>query len=224
MRILLVEDDTDLVWAIKSRMEQDGYAVDHESDGPSGLNRAADTYDVIILDIMLPGLDGFEVCRRIRSQGIKTPILMLTARSREDDKVRGLDCGADDYLAKPFSYPELFARVRALIRRSHNHLTNELIVGPLHIDIALRTAAYHGRELILTSKEYGILEYLTLNRNAVVTKDMIEQHIWGDDNNIYSNVIEVLVSRVRNKLDPENKEAVIKTVRSLGYIIKNEKP
>lgn len=221
----MIEDDLDLVWAIRSRMEHDGYVVDHESDGQIGSERAnAAPYDVIILDIMLPRIDGFEVCRRIRSHGVQTPILMLTARGQESDKVRGLDCGADDYLAKPFSYPEFFARVRALIRRAHNHSSGEIKVGRLHIDTAGKIASYRGKTVSLTLKEYSILEYLAYNRNGIVTKSMLEEHIWGDDNNIYSNVIEVLISRLRIKLDPINKEAVIKTVRSLGYTIKDEKP
>lgn len=224
MRILLVEDDLDLVWAIRSRMEQDGYAVEHESDGKTGLAKAvSERYDVIVLDIMLPGLDGFEICRGVRQAGIHTPILMLTARVREDDRVRGLDCGADDYLAKPFSYPELFARVRALIRRAHNHSSGELSAGKLKIDTNLKTVNYDDKEVTLTSREYGILEYLVYNKNGTVTKDMIEEHVWGGDNNIYSNVIEVLIGRIRNKFNAEDKEAIIKTVRSLGYTIKDEK-
>lgn len=223
MRILLVEDDTDLVWAIKSRLEQDGYIVDYESEGRSGLKRAtAEPYGVIILDIMLPGIDGFEVCRSIRSQGIKTPILMLTARGQEGDRVRGLDCGADDYLAKPFSYPELFARIRALIRRAHNNPSHEIIIGQLRVNTAGKTVSNRGKAVPLTPKEYGILEYLAFNKNGIVTKSMLEKQIWGNDNNIYSNVIEVLVSRIRNKLDPADKEALIKTVRSLGYTINDE--
>lgn len=225
MRVLLVEDDKDLVWSIRSRMEQDGYSVDDESDGLPGQERAvANTYDVIILDIMLPGIDGFSVCRYIRSRGVTTPILMLTARSQEGDKVRGLDCGADDYLAKPFSYPELFARIRALIRRSHNNPSQEIIIGQLRINTAGKTANYNGKVVAMTPKEYGILEFLALNKNGNVTKAMLEEHVWGKDSNTYSNVIEVLVSRLRNKLDPADKEAVVKTVRSLGYIIKDEKP
>ena len=225
MRLLLIEDDEHLVWTIKTRMEQDGYAIDHESDGRLGQERAvASPYDVIVLDIMLPSADGFSVCKYIRTHGVQTPILMLTARSQESDKVRGLDCGADDYLAKPFSYPELFARIRALIRRAHNHSTTEIVVGQLCINTSVKTVVYRCREVPLTSKEYGILEYLAYNRNGIVTKSMLEEHIWGDDNNIYSNVIEVLVSRIRIKLNPEEKEAVIKTVKSLGYTIKDEKP
>lgn len=179
MRILLVEDDLDLVWAIRSRMEQDGYAVEHESDGKAGLAKAvSDKFDVIVLDIMLPGMDGLEICRQVRRGGIHTPILMLTARVREDDRVRGLDCGADDYLAKPFSYPELFARVRALIRRAHNHSSGALSAGVLGIDTNNKTVIYDGREVLLTSREYGILEYLAYNKNGTVTKQMIEEHVW----------------------------------------------
>lgn len=223
MRILLIEDDMNLVWAVKSRMEQDGYIIDNESSGQAGLDRAETTsYNLIILDIMLPELNGFEVCRQIRNKGILTPILILTARSQEGDKVLGLDSGADDYLSKPFSYPELFARVRALIRRTYLNPSSEIKIGDLCIDTTKKTVNYRNNPISLTLKEYCILEYLAYNKNGVVTKSMLEERIWGDDNHIYSNVIEVLISRLRSKLNASDKEALIKTVRNLGYIIRDE--
>jgi DNA-binding response OmpR family regulator len=224
MRILLVEDDKHLGWSIKTRLEKNGYVVDYETDGQAGLETAtACGYDLIILDIMLPKMDGFSVCREIRRKDIKTPILMLTARHREDDRVRGLDCGADDYLVKPFGYPELDARIRALIRRSYNQPSVEVDIGPLHIDISKKRVAYKRDEITLTANEYTILEFLALNRNGVVTREMIQQRLWDMDSSTFSNVIEVMVSRIRKKLDPDNKDAVIKTVKGLGYVIKDEK-
>jgi DNA-binding response OmpR family regulator len=225
MRVLIVEDDQNLAETIKSGLEESGYAVDWVSDGFSGLDMvSAYSYDVIILDIMLPGMDGFTICQKIRSKHIDSPVLILTARYREGDKVRGLDCGADDYLVKPFSYPELFARVRALIRRRNGAHTNQITVGQLALDSSLRKVEYAGAGINLTAREYAILEYLLVNRNGVVTREMLEEHIWDCEHGAFSNVVEVLISRIRKKLDPEDKEAVIKTVKGLGYVIKDEKP
>jgi DNA-binding response OmpR family regulator len=225
MRVLIVEDDKNLAETVKEGLEENGHAVDWVADGFSGLDMSiAYAYDVIILDIMLPGIDGFKVCRKIREKQINSPILILTARYRDDDKVRGLDCGADDYLVKPFSYPELYARVRALIRRRNGTISMQIIVGRLALDSSLRKVEYAGAAINLTSREYAILEYLVINRNGVVTREMLEEHIWDCEHGAFSNVVEVLISRIRKKLDPENKEAVIKTVKGLGYVIKDEKP
>ena len=225
MRVLIVEDDQNLAETIKSGLEESGYAVDWVSDGFSGLDMvSAYSYDVIILDIMLPGMDGFTICQKICSKHIDSPILILTARYREGDKVHGLDCGADDYLVKPFSYPELYARVRALIRRRNGAHTNQITVGQLALDSSLRKVEYAGATINLTSREYAILEYLIINLNGVVTREMLEEHIWDCEHGAFSNVIEVLISRIRKKLCPDNKEVVIKTVKGLGYVIKDEKP
>jgi DNA-binding response OmpR family regulator len=225
MRVLIVEDDQNLAETIKSGLEESGYAVDWVSDGLSGLDMiSAYSYDVIILDIMLPGMDGFTICQKIRSKHIDSPVLILTARYREGDKVHGLDCGADDYLVKPFSYPELYARVRALIRRRNGAHTNQITVGQLALDSSLRKVEYAGATINLTSREYAILEYLIINLNGVVTREMLEEHIWDCEHGAFSNVIEVLISRIRKKLCPDNKEALIKTVKGLGYVIKDEKP
>jgi DNA-binding response OmpR family regulator len=225
MRILIVEDDKHLAETVKSGLEESGYAVDWVADGISGLEIVSVyPYDVIILDIMLPGMDGFTICKKIRSKHIDSPILMLTARYRENDKVQGLDCGADDYLVKPFSYPELYARIRALIRRNNGAHTTEITVGQLSLDSKLKKVEYAGAAVNLTSREYAILEYLVINRSGVVTRKMLEEHIWDCEYGAFSNVIEVLISRIRKKLCPEDKEMVIKTVKGLGYVIKDEKP
>jgi len=224
MRLLIVEDDQNLAETIKSGLEESGYAVDWVAGGFSGLNMAvAYAYDVIILDIMLPDIDGFKVCRKIREKRINSPILILTARYREDDKVNGLDCGADDYLVKPFSYPELYARIRALMRRRNGSVTTQITVGQLALDSSLRKVEYAGATINLTSREFAILEYLVINRNGVVTHEMLEEHIWDCEHGAFSNVVEVLISRIRKKLCPENKEAVIKTVKGLGYVVKDKK-
>jgi DNA-binding response OmpR family regulator len=208
---------------MKSGLEENGYAVDWAAEGQDALELVAIyTYDAIILDIMLPGIDGFDVCRRIRSKRVDSSILMLTARYQEDDKVRGLDCGADDYLTKPFSYPELYARIRALLRRGNSH-TTEANIGKLRVDTVFKKVHYDGKSIDLTSKEYAILEYLVVNRNGVVTREMVEDHVWDCEYGAFSNVVEVLISRLRKKLCPEDKEAVIKTVKGLGYVVKDEK-
>jgi DNA-binding response OmpR family regulator len=225
MRILLIEDDKHLVWSIKSKLEKNGYSVDFETDGISGQESAvAVSYDLIILDIMLPKADGFSVCEYIRRKGVNSPVLMLTARDFIGDKVHGLDCGADDYLPKPFSYPELYARIRALIRRASGHPGAEIVIKDLCINTSKKTVLYREKEITLTYKEYGILEYLAINKNGIVTQEMLEEHIWGSDNHIFSNVLEVFVSRIRKKLNQDDREAIIQTVNGLGYIIKDEKP
>ena len=225
MRILIIEDDKHLVWSVKSKLEKNGYSVDFEIDGVSGQESAvAVSYDLIILDIMLPKTDGFSVCEYIRKKGVNSPILMLTARDFIGDKVHGLDCGADDYLPKPFSYPELYARIRALIRRANGHPGVEIVIKDLCINTSKKTVTYEGKEVKLTYKEYAILEYLAINKNGIVTQEMLEEHVWGSDNHIFSNVLEVFVSRIRKKLNPDDREAVIKTVNGLGYVIKDEKP
>jgi DNA-binding response OmpR family regulator len=225
MKILIVEDDQHLAPVMKSGLEENNYAVDWVCEGQSALEMTdIYVYDIIILDIILPGIDGFRVCREMRKKNIITPILMLTARYQEDDKVHGLDCGADDYLAKPFSYPELFARIRALLRRGNNTRTTEITIGKLVIDSVFKKVKYTDSLINLTAKEYAILEFLINNRNGVVTRDMLEEHVWDCEHGAFSNVIEVLISRIRKKLCPEDKEAVIKTVKGLGYVVKDKKP
>lgn len=225
MRVLIVEDDKHLAQTMKSGLEESGYAVDWVPEGESALEMvSAYSYDIIILDIMLPGMDGFSVCKTMRSRSIELPILILTARYQEGDKVHGLDCGADDYLVKPFSYPELYARIRALLRRGIGSRITEITIGQLALDTVLKKVKYAGSPVNLTSKEYAILEYLVINRNGVATREMLEEHIWDCEHGAFSNVNEVLISRIRKKLCPDDREAVIKTVKGLGYVVKDEKP
>lgn len=225
MRLLIVEDDIHLADAMKAGLEENGYAVDAVTDGQAALDMVdVYSYDAIILDIMLPVKDGFEVCKEIRAKGIASPVLILTARYQEDDKVRGLDYGADDYLVKPFSYPELYARIRALLRRSKGVSTSTVRVGRLDLDTANKNVVYAGNVIGLTSREYAILEYLVVNRNGVVTREMVEEHVWDSEHGAFSNVIEVLISRIRRKLDPSDREAVIRTVKGLGYVVEDQEP
>jgi DNA-binding response OmpR family regulator len=224
-RLLIVEDDKHLAEAMKSGLEESGYAVDAIPDGQSALEMiGVYPYDVIILDIILPGIDGFQVCKEMRAKNVTSAILMLTARCQEDDRVHGLDCGADDYLVKPFSYPELYARIRALLRRGSSSRATEVTVGQLVLDTVHKTASYAGNPVTLTSREYAILEYLVVNRNGIATRQMLEEHVWDCEYGAFSNVIEVLISRIRKKLCPENKEAVIRTVKGLGYVVKDQEP
>ncbi len=221
----MVEDDENLVWPVKTGLEENGYAVDWAGDGAIGSEMAlAYSYDLIILDIMLPKLDGFSVCKAIRHAGRETSILMLTARYCEDDRVRGLDCGADDYLVKPFSYPELQARVRALIRRFQNHRSPEIVIGELGVNTINKAVRYRGVEISLTSKEYAVLEFLAFNQGGVVTREMLQEHVWDCEHGSFSNVIDVLIGRIRKKLNPDEKESVIRTIKGLGYAIENHQP
>jgi DNA-binding response OmpR family regulator len=223
VRLLIVEDDKHLAGAMKPGLEESGYAVDVVTDGEAALEMAGIySYDVIILDIMLPGINGFQVCKEMRAKNIASPILMLTARYREDDKVNGLDCGADDYMVKPFSYPELYARIRALLRRHDGLRATEVAIGQLLLDTVHKTVSYAGNPVNLTAREYAILEYLVVNRNGVVTREMLEEHVWDCEHGALSNVIEVLISRIRKKLCPQDKEMVIRTVKGLGYVVKGQ--
>lgn len=221
MRILIIESDEYFGWSLKRNIEKNGYSVDYEIDGQSGQEQAiAFAYDLIILDITHSQFDGFSICQYIREGGTDTPILILIANHQKRTGVYGLDCGADDYLVRPFCYFELYARIRALIRRSHGHPSVEITIGNLYINTSKKIVCYLNKEIPLTSKEYGILEYLVLNKNGIVTKEMLEEHVWGSENNVFSNVSEVIISRIRKKLDSDDREAVVQTIKGLGYVIR----
>jgi DNA-binding response OmpR family regulator len=223
MRILLVEDNRRLHTTLRKSLEEDGYAVDSAYDGEEAEDYAlAAPYDLVILDIMLPKKNGFDVCRELRKQGIQFPILMLTARDAVDDRVEGLDSGADDYLVKPFAYKELQARLRALLRRELPDKSGELQVGDLTLDPATHQASRGGEELDLTAREFSLLEYLMHNANRIVTREMIEAHIWNFDFVSGSNVIDVNIRRLRSKVDAPFDTPLIETVRGVGYRLKDE--
>jgi Response regulators consisting of a CheY-like receiver domain and a winged-helix DNA-binding domain len=222
MRILLVEDNRRLSSSLSSALEEDGYAVDAAYDGPSGEEAAlAPAYDLVLLDIMLPGKDGLEVCRSLRARRVGTPILMLTARDAVDDKVRGLDCGADDYLAKPFELAELRARIRALLRRGASEKSGELKVADLVLDPAAHSVSRCGRPIELTAREFGLLEYLMRNSGRLVTREMAEAHLWSGEDLIASNVVDVYVRRLRAKVDSGAGPRLIETLRGAGYRIRD---
>ncbi len=220
MRILVVDDDRKLCDTLKRGLEENTYAVDCVQDGESGVFYAEVTpYDLIILDVMMPKKDGWQVCRELRNKKVKTPILMLTAKDEVGDRVRGLDTGADDYLVKPFAFPELLARVRALMRRESETKSTEVIVGDLHLNTVTRDVSWRGKHVRLTSKEFAILEYLMCHPNAVVTRSMIEEHAWNYDFDSMSNLIDVYIRRLRKKIDPDRGKQIITTIRGAGYKI-----
>ena len=218
MRLLLIEDDADLRRGLKRQLEAEGYRVDEAGDGEEGLYLAREfPCDLAIVDLGLPKLSGIAIVQRLRQEGKAMPILILTARSTWQDKVGGLEAGADDYLVKPFEYPELAARVKALLRRSMKATGDVLALGPLSIDFAAQAARLNGEPLDLTAYEYRLLEYLVRERARVVTKQELSDYLYphGDDRD--SNVLEVLIGRLRRKLDPDGALAPIETLRGRGY-------
>jgi DNA-binding response OmpR family regulator len=218
MRILVVEDNHRLSSSLKMNLAHEGYSVDTAYDGQEGQDLAELTpYDLIILDVLLPAKDGFEVCRDLRRRRIHTPILLLTARDSVDDRVHGLDCGADDYLVKPFAMRELLARLRALLRRQQPYQPGRLEMGSLVVDSGTHTVERAGQPIELTPKEFALLEFLLHHPNQVVTREMIEQHIWNYDFECESNVIDVYVRRLRRKIDDPFPVKLLTTVRGIGY-------
>lgn len=218
MRILLVEDNRRLNNSLRMSLMDEGYAVDPAYDGLEGEELAEMyPYDAIILDIMLPKKDGLEVCRELRNQRVNVPILMLTARDTVEDRVMGLDSGADDYLVKPFAIEELRARLRALLRRESSDKTGELRVGNLVLDPATHFVERDGVPIQLTAKEFSLLEYFMRNQNRVITREMAESHIWSYDFQATSNVVDVYVRRLRRKIDDPFDEKLFETVRGAGY-------
>lgn len=223
MRILLVEDDVAIARSLKEGLEDEAYAVDVTHDGDEGYRTAtADDYDVIILDVMLPEMNGYEVCRALRQDGNQTPILMLTARDAERDIVEGLDMGADDYLAKPFSFDVLLARLRALLRRPNEKLEEVLRVGDLTLDPSLKKVMRANQEISLTAKEYGVLEYLMRNVGKVLSKEQIISHVWDFDADVLPNNVELFIMFLRRKIDKPFDSKLIHTVTGFGYKLEDK--
>jgi two-component system, OmpR family, response regulator len=215
MRILVVEDDTDLLRSIAQALREEGYAVDIAANGEDGLFNAENSdYDAIVLDVMMPKMDGWEMLAHLRKTK-KTPVLMLTARDQSRDRVRGLDTGADDYVVKPFDLPELFARLRALIRRSAGQTRNVIEVGDVIINVAGRQVTRSGEAVPLTAREYALLEYLALHRGELVTRTTLYEHLFDENDSTMSNLLDVHVSNLRKKLGTE----FISTRRGHGYCI-----
>lgn len=223
MRILVVEDEKKVGSFIKKGLEEEHYAVDIAYDGEEGLSLAQiNEYDLILLDIMLPRLDGMEVLRQIRRNGSNVPILMLTAKDSVEDIVSGLNGGSDDYLTKPFSFDELVARVRALLRRKEKEKTDLLTVGDLSLSTSTHRVKRGEREIELTAKEYALLEYFMRNPNRVLTRVLITEHVWDYHFDPSTNVIDVYVNYLRNKIDQGFEKKLIHTIRGSGYMMKDE--
>jgi len=221
MRVLVVEDERRLASIIKRGLIEEGYAVDTVFDGEEAQYMAETTnYDIIVLDIMLPKKDGIAVCKDLRAKKINTPIMMLTARDSVEDRVKGLDSGADDYVIKPFAFSELLARIRALLRRESISKTPKIQVGDLLLDTLTREAWRGERKIDLTTKEYSILEYFMAHPNMVITRTMLEENAWDYEYDSMSNIIDVYIRRLRRKIDGDDEDSLIQTVRGAGYRLK----
>ena len=224
MRILLAEDDQRIANFVIKGLRENAYAVDAAADGEDALYQAAiNAYDLIILDVMMPLKNGFEVCRELRKEGVKTPVLMLTARDAVEDRIFGLDYGADDYLTKPFEFGELLARLRALLRRSGEIRPPKIVIEDLEIDTTAQTVRRGGREISLTTKEYTLLEFLAREKGKVVGREEIAEHVWDENFDVFSNLIEVYMNRLRSKIDEGFPVQLIHTKRGAGYVLKDGK-
>lgn len=223
MRILIAEDERNLNRILTKQLSDNGYTVDSCFDGQDALDYiSAESYDAIILDIMMPKIDGLTVLRKIRAQKIDTPVLFLTARDSIADRVEGLDAGADDYLTKPFAFEELLARVRVLIRKKSGNKTNTYTLANLTIDVQSREVKRGDSVISLSSKEYAILEYMMLNKNIVLSRETLERNIWGYSYDGVSNMIDVYIRYLRKKIDENYEPKLIHTVRGAGYVLKEK--
>lgn len=221
MRILVVEDEPRIVEFVKRGLEQEGFQVDVAADGKIGLSYALSyAYDVIVLDIMLPFMNGFEICAEIRNRGMDTPVIMLTARDAVADRVEGLNTGADDYLTKPFAFEELIARIKAVSRRKRVAITANFVrVGDLEIDLDRHKVTRSGQDIELTPKEFKLLEYLAINKDKVLSRTKIMENVWGFDFDAETNVVDVYIRYLRQKLDNGFETKLIKTIRGFGYMV-----
>ena len=223
MKILLAEDEVDLNNVVTRYLKKNGYSVDSVLDGEEALDYLEySEYDLVILDIMMPKVDGFEVIKKLRNKGNHTSILMLTARDNADDKVKGLDLGADDYIVKPFDFNELMARIRAVVRRKYGNSSNKLIIGDLILDTSEKSVTRAGKQIELTGKESEVLEYLMQSKNRILSREQIKEHVWDFDYEGDSNIIDVLIKNIRKKIDIEDGKQIIYTKRGLGYVIKED--
>lgn len=223
MKILLAEDEVDLNNVVTRYLKKNGYSVDSVLDGEEALDYLEyGEYDLVILDIMMPKVDGFEVIKKLRDKGNHTSVLMLTARDSADDKVKGLDLGADDYIVKPFDFNELLARIRAVVRRKYGNSSNKLVIGDLILDTSEKSVTRAGKQIELTGKEYEVLEYLMQSKNRILSREQIKEHVWDFDYEGDSNIIDVLIKNIRKKIDIEDGKQIIYTKRGLGYVIKED--
>jgi two-component system copper resistance phosphate regulon response regulator CusR len=220
MRLLLVEDDPRIARLVAKGLREQAYAVDVATTGEDALYQVdINTYDLILLDVMIPAPDGFQVCRQIRASGKRMPILMLTARDAVDDRITGLDHGADDYLTKPFEFRELLARLRALLRRSVELRPPKITVGDMVLDTSAQSVVRAGRAIPLTAKEYALVEYLARNAGRVIGRAEIAEHVWDETFDPFSNLIEVYINRIRSKIDSGARKPLLHTRRGSGYVL-----
>lgn len=223
MKVLIVEDEKRLANLLKKGLEEHAFVVDLCYDGEEGLYQAETSpYDAIVLDVMMPKMDGFTVLRKLREQNLEVPVIMLTARGEVENRVKGLNIGADDYLAKPFDFSELLARLTAVIRRSKGQPTSQLCVADLHIDLNAKTAGRAGIEIPLSAKEYAILEYLAINKGRVISRTELSEHVYDMNFDLDSNIIDVYINRLRKKIDKDHAHPLIHTRRGEGYILQEE--
>ena len=223
MKVLLVEDEEMLNHIIAKRLKVESMTVDQCYNGEDGLDYiSTSSYDVIIMDIMMPKMDGHEVVQQMREEGNKTPVLFLTAKDSLEDKVRGLNLGADDYLVKPFEFDELIARIYALARRGRNQAVEDIVAGPLCLNQKSRSVYLHGKPIALTAKEFDLLFYLASNQNIVLSRQQILDHVWEYDYESYSNLIDVYIKDLRKKVDIDETQKLIQTVRGVGYVFRTE--
>ncbi len=223
MHILIIEDSEKLAKSLKTGLEQEGYAVDYILDGLEGEKRLElnhKYFDLLILDLTLPNRSGLEICKNIRNKNILLPIIMLTAKDTTEDKIFGLDTGADDYMIKPFSFEELLSRIRALSRRPKESLPVELSVNGVTLNTSTKKVQYNGKEILLTLKEFRLLEYLMAHAGQVITRDQIFEHLWDFAFDTFSRVVDVHINNLRTKLNKKNNEDIIETIRGLGYRFK----
>jgi len=223
MRLLVVEDERGIAGALKQGLSESGYAVDIARDGAAGRDYAlAADYDIILLDVLLPKLDGLSLLRDLRKRGLTTPILLLTARDAVDDRVAGLDAGADDYLVKPFSFSELLARLRALLRRPALQGANRLVAGNIAMDLAARTVTRGAQDVVLTPREFAVLEYLLRHPGQALSRSQIAERVWSWEFHGETNIVDVYVGYLRRKLDEPGEPSAIETLRGFGYRLKSE--
>lgn len=223
MKILIIEDDIKIINFLKKGLEEECYVVDYSTNGDEGLYLASvHTYDLILLDIMLPIKDGMEVCKTLRNNNIQTPIIMLTAKDSIEDKIKGLDIGANDYLAKPFSFAELLARIRVQLRTNISTEQTKLIIADLELDLLKKTAKRADENITLTAKEFSLLEYLIKNKNRVLSETTINEALSSFEDSNISNIVNVYIYRLRNKIDKKFDKKLIKTIRGIGFKISDE--
>jgi DNA-binding response OmpR family regulator len=224
MKILIVDDDDVLLKQLQTALEGQRYLAETANGGDEAMRKLLESsFDLVVLDIMMPGLDGLSVLRETREEGVRTPVLMLSAKGDTDDRVRGLDLGADDYLAKPFSLNELFARIRALLRRANGGGDPMLQAGDISLDTAARTVNRAGAAVELTSKEFAILEFLMYNKNRAVSRLNLAEHVWQDDFDPFSmsNYLDVHIKNIRRKINDSSKGGILRTIRGVGYLLKD---